>query len=134
LSSIYTVILDERVTRVLQVSQIRALYGRLYFPLPITKQFSVSEVYLKFHDKLNTQGHLLYTTTLQKHHKLLTNKLRIQDYNESRLKTLFLNFYGYYNDLVCDYKLSKAHILHEMAKIPKSDQSQNTHRKYKSEK
>ena len=37
--------------------------------------------------------------------KLLTNKLMLQGYNESRLKSSFLKFYGRYNDLICDYKL-----------------------------
>jgi hypothetical protein len=45
--------------------------------------------------------------------KLLTKKLMLQGYNESRLKSSFRKFYGRYNDLVCDYKLSLAHMLNE---------------------
>jgi hypothetical protein len=40
--------------------------------------------------------------------KLLTKKLMLQGYNESRLKSSFRIFYSHYNDLVCDYKLSLA--------------------------
>ena len=46
--------------------------------------------------------------------KLLTNKLMLQGYNESRLKSSFRKFYGRYNDLVCDYKLSLAHMLNDL--------------------
>jgi hypothetical protein len=42
---------------------------------------------------------------------LLIKKLMLQGYNESRLKSSFRKFYGRYNDLVCDYKLSLAHML-----------------------
>ena len=38
----------------------------------------------------------------------------LQDYNESRLKSSFRKFYGRYNDLVCDYKLSLAHMLNNL--------------------
>jgi hypothetical protein len=37
----------------------------------------------------------------------------LQGYNESRLKS-FRKFYGRYNDLVCDYKLSLAHMLNDL--------------------
>jgi hypothetical protein len=43
--------------------------------------------------------------------RLLTNKLMLQGYNISRLKSPFRQFYGRYNDLVCDYKLPLAHML-----------------------
>jgi hypothetical protein len=43
--------------------------------------------------------------------KLLTKKLMLQGYNESRLKSSFRKFYGRYNDLVCDRRLSLAHVL-----------------------
>jgi hypothetical protein len=46
--------------------------------------------------------------------KLLTKKLMLQCYNESRLKSPFRKFYARYNDLVCDYKLSLAHMLNDM--------------------
>ena len=46
--------------------------------------------------------------------KLLTKKLMLQGYNESRLKSSFRKFYGRYNDLVCDYKLSLAHMLNDL--------------------
>ena len=49
-----------------------------------------------------------------KRYKLLTNKLMLQGYNESRLKSSFRKFYGRYNDLVCDYKLSLAHMLNDL--------------------
>jgi hypothetical protein len=38
----------------------------------------------------------------------------MQVYNESRLKSSFRKFYGCYNDLVCDYKLSLAHMLNDL--------------------
>jgi hypothetical protein len=43
--------------------------------------------------------------------KLMTNKLMLQGYIESRLKSSFRTFYGHYNDVVSDYKLSLAHVL-----------------------
>ena len=46
--------------------------------------------------------------------KLLTKKLMLQGYNESRLKSSFCKFFDRYNDLVCDYKLSLAHVLKDM--------------------
>ena len=51
---------------------------------------------------------------VSKRGKLLTNKLMLQGYNESRLKSSFRKFYGRYNDLVCDYKLSLAHMLNDL--------------------
>jgi hypothetical protein len=41
-------------------------------------------------------------------------KLMLQGYNESRLKSSFCKFYGRYNDLVCDYKLSLSHMLKDL--------------------
>ena len=41
-----------------------------------------------------------------KRSQLLTKKLKLQGYNESRLKSSFRKFYGRYNDLVCDHKLT----------------------------
>jgi hypothetical protein len=41
------------------------------------------------------------------------NKLMLQGYNESRLKS-FRKFYGRYNDLVCDYKLPLAYMLDDL--------------------
>jgi hypothetical protein len=38
----------------------------------------------------------------------------LQGYNESRLKSSFRKFYGGYNDLFCDYKLSLAHMLNDL--------------------
>jgi hypothetical protein len=46
--------------------------------------------------------------------RLLTNKLMLQRYNESRLKSSFRKFYGRYNDLVCDYKLPLSHMLDDL--------------------
>ena len=46
--------------------------------------------------------------------RLLTNKLILQGYNESRLKSSFRKFYGRYNDLVCGYNLSLAHMLNDL--------------------
>ena len=43
--------------------------------------------------------------------QLLTNKLMLQGYNESPLKSSFRKFYGRYNDFVCGYKLSLAQML-----------------------
>jgi hypothetical protein len=38
----------------------------------------------------------------------------LQGYNESRLKSSFRKFYGRYNDLVCDYKLSLTYMLNDL--------------------
>jgi hypothetical protein len=46
--------------------------------------------------------------------KLLTKKLMLQGYNESRLKSSSRKFYGRYKDLDCDYKLSLAHMLNDL--------------------
>jgi hypothetical protein len=46
--------------------------------------------------------------------KLLTKKLMLQGYNESRLKSSFSKLYGRYNDLVSDYKLSLTHMLNDL--------------------
>jgi hypothetical protein len=46
--------------------------------------------------------------------KLLTEKLMLQGYNESRLKPSFRKFYGRYNGLVCDYKLLLAYMLNDL--------------------
>jgi hypothetical protein len=46
--------------------------------------------------------------------KLLTKKLMLQGYNESRLKSSFCKFYCRYNDLVFDYKLSLAYMLNDL--------------------
>ena len=46
--------------------------------------------------------------------RLLTNKMMLQGYNESRLKSSFRKFYGRYNDLVCGYNLSLAHMLNDL--------------------
>jgi hypothetical protein len=47
--------------------------------------------------------------------KLLTKTLILfQGYNESRSKSSFRKFYGHYNDLVCNYKLSLAHMLNDL--------------------
>jgi hypothetical protein len=35
--------------------------------------------------------------------KVLTNKFMLQGYNQSRLKSSFIKFYGRYEDLDCDY-------------------------------
>jgi hypothetical protein len=45
---------------------------------------------------------------------ILTKKSMLQGYNESLLKSLFGKFYGRYNDLVCDYKLSLAHMPNDL--------------------
>jgi hypothetical protein len=59
------------------------------------------------------QEHVLRMRT-SKRGQLLTKKLMLHGYNESRLKSSFRKFYGCYNDLVCDYKLSLAHILNDL--------------------
>jgi hypothetical protein len=43
--------------------------------------------------------------------RLLTHNLMLQGYDGYRLKSPFPKFYGRYNGLVCDYKLSLAHML-----------------------
>jgi hypothetical protein len=40
--------------------------------------------------------------------------LKLQGYNEFRLQSSFRKFYGRYNDLVYDYKLSLAHMLNDL--------------------
>jgi hypothetical protein len=50
--------------------------------------------------------------------KLLTEKLMLQGFNESRLKSSFCKFYGHYNDLICDCKLSLAYMLNDVFHIP----------------
>jgi hypothetical protein len=47
----------------------------------------------------DTQEHVLRMRTFQKQGKLLTNKLMLQGYNESHLKSSFRKFYGRYYDL-----------------------------------
>jgi hypothetical protein len=49
--------------------------------------------------------------------KLLTEKLMLQGYNESRLKSSLIP-YSHYNDLVCDYKLSLVHIINDLFHTP----------------
>jgi hypothetical protein len=49
----------------------------------------------------------------KKQGKLLTKKLMLQGY-ECRLKSSFCNFYSRYNDLICDYRLSLAHMLNDL--------------------
>jgi hypothetical protein len=46
--------------------------------------------------------------------RLLTNKLMLQGYNGSRLKSPFCKFCGRYNDLVCDCKLPLAHMVDDL--------------------
>jgi hypothetical protein len=46
--------------------------------------------------------------------KLLTKKLMLQGFNESRLNSRFCKFYGRYNDFVGDYKLSLTHVLNDL--------------------
>ena len=64
--------------------------------------------------QFDTQEHDLRMRTFQKRGKLLTKKLMLQGYNESRLKSSFCKFYGRYNDLVCDYKLSLTYMLNDL--------------------
>ena len=45
----------------------------------------------------------------------LTKKLMLQGYNECRLKSSFRKFYGRYNDLVYDYKLSPSVMLNDLS-------------------
>jgi hypothetical protein len=45
---------------------------------------------------------------------LLTNKVMLQGYYESRLQSSFRKFYRHYNDLVWDYNLSLAHMLDDL--------------------
>ena len=46
--------------------------------------------------------------------QLLTKTLMLQGYNKSSLKSSFRKFYGRYNDLVCDSKLSLSRILTDL--------------------
>jgi hypothetical protein len=45
--------------------------------------------------------------------KQLTKRFMVRRYNESCLESSFHKFYGCYNDLVCDYKLSPSHMLND---------------------
>jgi hypothetical protein len=47
----------------------------------------------------------------------IDKKLMLQGNNESCLKSSFRKFYGSYNDFVCDYKLSLAHMLNDLFHI-----------------
>jgi hypothetical protein len=40
--------------------------------------------------------------------------VNVEGYNESYLKASFRKFYGGYNDLVCDYNSSLAHMLNDL--------------------
>jgi hypothetical protein len=46
--------------------------------------------------------------------KLLAKKLMLQGCRESHLKSSFREFYGRYGDLVCDCRLSLAHVLDDL--------------------
>jgi hypothetical protein len=46
--------------------------------------------------------------------KVHRNKLMLQGYNESHLKSSLCKFYGRYNDLLSDYKLSLAHMVNDL--------------------
>jgi hypothetical protein len=48
----------------------------------------------------------------------------LQGYDEPRLKSSFRKFYCRYNDLVCDYKLSLAHMLSDFMLYPSTDLAQ----------
>jgi hypothetical protein len=49
-----------------------------------------------------------------KRSRLLTNKLMLQGYRESHLESSFRKFYGRYYDLVCNCRLSLAHVLNNL--------------------
>jgi hypothetical protein len=46
--------------------------------------------------------------------RLLTDKLMLQGFLQSRLMSAFRKFYGLYNDLIYNYKLSLSHILSDI--------------------
>jgi hypothetical protein len=46
--------------------------------------------------------------------KLLTDKLMLQRFLQSRLMSAFRKFYGRYNDLIYNYKLSLSHMLSDI--------------------
>jgi hypothetical protein len=52
-----------------------------------------------------------FLRTFQSEANYWETKIILQSFNESRLKSSFRKFYGRYNDLVCDYNLSLAHML-----------------------
>jgi hypothetical protein len=62
------------------------------------------------------QEHVFSYEDFSKRGQLLTNKLMLQGYNETHLKSFFLKVYGRYNDLVCGYKLhvSLAHLVNDL--------------------
>jgi hypothetical protein len=46
--------------------------------------------------------------------RLLTDKLVLQGFLQSRLMSIFCKFNGCYNDLICNYKLSLSHMLSDI--------------------
>jgi hypothetical protein len=46
--------------------------------------------------------------------RLLTDKLMLQGFLQSRLMSAFSKFYGRYNDLIYNYKLSLSHMLSDI--------------------
>jgi hypothetical protein len=61
----------------------------------------------------DTQEHVLQMRTFQMETNYL-KKLMLQGYNECRLKLSFRKFYGRYNDLVRDCKLSLTNMLNDL--------------------
>jgi hypothetical protein len=59
----------------------------------------------------------VYSWELFKARQITYKKLMLLGYNESCLKASFCKFYGRFNDLVCDYKLSLAHMLKDLFHI-----------------
>jgi hypothetical protein len=73
--------------------------------------FSATKLYIHL-----TYIHFTYICIwrLFKTRQTTLKKLMLQGYNKSRLKSSFREFYGHYNGLVCDYKLSLSHMLNDL--------------------
>jgi hypothetical protein len=99
---------DGRLTTSLYVKRDIFHFAILHFPyLCSTVPFLLLMVCIS---RFNTQERVCVWGLF----KLLTSKMMLQGYNESRLKPSFLKFYGRYNGIVSCYKLSLAHMLNDM--------------------
>ena len=74
----------------------------------------ISDAIKKLKNNKSSPIDLISNEILKNGTHFLTKKLMLQGYNESRLKSSFRKFYGRYNDLVCDYKLSLSHMLTDL--------------------
>jgi hypothetical protein len=59
------------------------------------------------------RNEIISILTLSTSH-VLTDKLMLQGFLQSRLMSAFRKFYGRYNDLIQNYKLSLSHMLSDI--------------------